>query len=337
MAVTLPVIVLIYEALRCPRLRDWKQFIRSNWRSAAPCLIAGMLTLPYIYGKTQGSNALARVTGYTPDYSWHTFTNSNARFISELFYLPPNHLTQGMLLVLWTAIFVYAFSRRDRMLELMAFWVLITPVPIAFIAARGGACLYLPLFGWAMIFAKLASDLITLSSNFSTFPNQGAGDGATTGAILGSAATHRARWKIIAAAGRAAVCKKSLSIFRVFATVLMATGLALFIQWENQRFGIIHAWLNVGEKTLHVIQAFRSLNFHPSPGGMILLKPEKRFYPHPYYPVFVASLVWNDHSLRIYVDRQNQLTEQQIAKMDYVISLNEFQAKLLRGPESDHP
>jgi hypothetical protein len=79
------------------------------------------------------------------------------------------------------------------------------------------------------------------------------------------------------------------------------------------------------------------LDLHPAPGSMILLKPENRFDQNRYYPVFVASLVWNDHSLRIYVAAQNQVTEQQIAKMDYIISLTEFQAKLVRAPDSDHP
>ena len=100
---------------------------------------------------------------------------------------------------------------------------------------------------------------------------------------------------------------------------------------------IIRAWLNVGLKTLHVIQALRSLDLHPSPGSMILLRPESRFYQNKHYPLFVASLVWNDHSLRIYVAGANQVTEQQIAKMDYIISLTEFQGKLLLTPESDHP
>jgi hypothetical protein len=337
MAVTLPVIVLIYEALKCPHLRDWNRFIRSNWRSATPSLIAGLLTLPYVYGKTQGTNALAKVTGYTPDYSWHRFTNSNARFISELFYLLPNHLmTQGMLLVLWAAIFIYAFSRRDRMLELMAFWVVITPLPLAVIAFRGGACLYLLLFGWAMIFAKLVSDLITLGSKSSVLLDQGVGNGRQPAQSLGAR-------RLIASDGRssgqldAPPSVKCPYMFRVFATVLMASGLALFTQWENQRFGLVRAWLNVGQNTLHVIQAFGSLNLHPAPGSTILLKPENRSYQNGSYPAFVASLVWNDHSLRTYVAGQNQLTEQQIAKMDYVISLNEFQAKLLRAPESYHP
>ncbi len=336
MAVTLPVIVLIYEALRRPRFGDWKQFVHSNWHFAVPALIAVLLTVPYIHGKTQGSNALARVTGYTPDYSWHRFTTSNAHFVNELFYLVPNHvMTQGMLLVLWAAIFVYAFSRRDRMLEFMAFWVVITPLPLAFIPLRGGACLYILLFGWAMIFAKLISDLITLFSESPISVGQGVGAGATTGAVIEGTATNRVRRGAItdAAAG-----KMWPQIFRIFATILVASVLAIFTQWENQRFGSVPtSLLSIGQKASHVIQAFHSLDLHPAPGSMILLKPENRFYQNEYYPVFVASLVWNDHSLRVYVAGENQVTEQQIAKMDYIISLTEFQAKLVRAPDSDHP
>jgi hypothetical protein len=336
MAVTLPVIVLIYEALRRPRFGEWKQFVHRNWRFAVPALIAGLLSVPYIYGKTQGNNALARVTGYHPGYSWHRFTTSNAHFINELFYLIPNHvMTQGMLLALWAAIFVYAFLRQDRMLQLMAFWIVITPLPLAFIPLRGGACLYILLFGWAMIFAKLISDLIRLLSKSPTSVSQGVGAGAATGAVIEGAATNRVRRGAITGA---AAGKMWPQIFRIFATILVASVLAIFTQWENQRFGSVPAsLLSIGQKASHFIQAFHSLNLHPAPGSMILLRPESRFYQNKHYPLFVASLVWNDHSLRIYVAGANQVTEQQIAKMDYIISLTEFQGKLLRAPDSDHP
>jgi hypothetical protein len=87
MAVTLPLIVLIYEVLKCPRFGELKQFVRRNWRFAVPALIAGLLTVPYIYAKTQGSKALARLSAYRPSFSWHGFTTSNAHFVDELFYL----------------------------------------------------------------------------------------------------------------------------------------------------------------------------------------------------------------------------------------------------------
>jgi hypothetical protein len=53
----------------------------------------------------------------------------------------------------------------------MAFWIVIVPLPVAFIVPmRGDASLYLLLFGWAVIFAKVVFDLISLISKFSVFP-----------------------------------------------------------------------------------------------------------------------------------------------------------------------
>jgi hypothetical protein len=146
-------------------------------------------------------------------------------------------------------------------------------------------------------------------------------------------------------------------MFRAFATVLVAFALALFTRWENQRFGRIRALLNSHQKTLHVIQAFRSLNLHPAPGSLILLRPEKHFQQNGYFlasfaslapndplrelivehsPRYwgcVASLGWGDRSLRIQIeDQHHQLTEEQTAKMNYIISFDEFQAELIRGP-----
>jgi hypothetical protein len=339
MAVTLPLIVLIYEVLKCPRFGEWKQFARRNWRFAVPGLIAALLTIPYTYSKTQGNKALATLAAYRPRFSWHRFVTSNAHFLDELFYFSGSktyHITGVMLLAVWSVVFLYAFLRRDRMLQLMAFWIVITPLPLAFIPLRGGACLYILLFGWAMIFAKLASDLIKLISNSLTLQREHPGVEGTSGATIEFAAIDRGRGGAIGAIIGAAAGKICVPIFRIFAPILIAFALAIFTQWENQRFGHISALLSIGQKTSHVIQAFRSLDLHPLPGSVILLMPENRFYQNRYHPAFVAALVWNDHSLRIYVEGQHQLSEHQIANMNYVISFNEFQAKLVPAPEPDH-
>ena len=335
MAVTLPVIVLVYELLKYYHEPERQKFFRWIVHDASPALAAGAITAIYCYNKIYGPRSwvVAGLEAYTPHYSWHRFIKSNEGFISELFYYLVPKSTGGVVLAAWGLVFAYAFLRRDRMLQLMAFWVVITPLPLAFIPTRRGACLYLLLFGWAMIFAKLVSDLITLISRSSTLLGKDVGVGAATGA-----ATNHVLGAAIGAAIGAAAGKTSPPIFRVFATVLVASVLAIFTQWENQRFGSVPAsLLSIGQKASHVIQAFHSLDLHPAPGSMILLRPESRFYQNKHYPLFVASLVWNDHSLRIYVAGANQVTEQQIAKMDYIISLTEFQGKLLRTPESDHP
>jgi hypothetical protein len=175
----------------------------------------------------------------------------------------------------------------------MAFWVVITPLPLAFIPGRGGEMLYIVLFGWAMIVARMLENLLGL-----------------VGRLL-------------------ALSGPKTAMLQTFTTVAMAVALAVFTHWQSHRFDRIRVLVSSGQKSLHVIQALRALNLHPPPGSTILLEPETRFYQNPYYPAFVASLVWNDHSLKIYVLAHNQLTEQEIGKMNYIISVNEFQAKLI--------
>jgi hypothetical protein len=109
---------------------------------------------------------MAKANLYRPEYSLHKFTASNRHFINELFYqLIPNHIVP--VVIVFAAgglVFACAFLRRDRLLQLLAFWVVITPLPIDFISLRGDACLHIPLFGWAMILANVVSDSVTLIS-----------------------------------------------------------------------------------------------------------------------------------------------------------------------------
>jgi hypothetical protein len=338
MAVTLPVIVLTYEVLKFLHLWEWKQFARRNWRLVLPSLIAGILTAAYMYGKTHGANSLTQAKIYQVEYSWHRFTAANRHFIDEIFYqLIPNHIAPGVVLfTAWGLVFSYAFLRRDRLLQLMAFWVVITPLPLDFVTLRGDACLYIPLFGWAMILAKLVSDAITLISRFATVGKGKAEVARQPAQLSEGATTNRVQWTPIEAPVAIVAGKMSSPMFRVFATLVVACGLAVFTQWENQRFDQIPALLNAGQKACRVIQALRSLNLHPAPGSMILLRgwPYRSdpFWANGWNNVFIASLVYNDHSLRIYHEGTNQLTEQEVAKMDYIISVDEFHADLNHSP-----
>jgi hypothetical protein len=141
-----------------------------------------------------------------------------------------------------------------------------------------------------MIFAKLAWDLITLIYTCPPWLRQSAGWAPQQQQSAGDAATDRGPWAVIRAAARAVIGKMSPMTFQAFATLAVAFGLAVFTQWENQHSGRIRALLNSGQETVHVVQAFRSLNLRPASGSMILLRPEKQFYQSGYYPAFFASL-----------------------------------------------
>jgi len=300
MAVTLPVIVLLYELLKYCYQPERQEFFRWIWHEASFALIAGLITSIYCYNKIYGpeSWAVRGIEVYVPHYSWHAFTTSNATFFSHIFYLFPNHvITDGELLAAWALVFLYAFLRRDRMLELMAFWVVITPLPLAFVTPRKGACLTIILFGWAMIFAKLISDLSLLIARLPLL--------------------HKAR--VVPLRAGVMLC----------VVILLGVG----TERQNRRYGL--GWLHGGEKTAHVIEAFRALNLQPTPGSKILLT-ENPFAGSsgtgPWAPVFIAGLHWNDHSLAVYQEGQNALNPRQIAEMNYVLAVHEYKIDVIRGP-----
>ena len=312
MAVTLPVIVLIYEVLKSWPWGNWKALSHWIWFDARPSLIAGLLTLLYIYGKTYSSGSLTNLDPYRPRYSWHNFATSNARFVGELLFLGDT-ITPTTLLILWAVVFTYAFIRRDRTLQLMAFWIVIVPLPLAFIVpVRGNASLYILLFGWAMIFAKVVFDLITVISKLS---------------LAVSARLHPATGTSVSLASRS----RSPRLFRIIAALFVAFAFATFIQRENQRLKA--ASLDAGAKTLSDIQTFRSLGLHPTSGSRIIVLFKEHLFYNKWHAFFIASLVWNDHSLRIWVEKPDELTPQQQANADYIISLDEFSGEVIRSPE----
>jgi hypothetical protein len=113
---------------------------------------------------------------------------------------------------------------------------------------------------------------------------------------------------------------------------VLAVSFAFFTDWENRRLGTVPNLLGVGQKVSHVIAAFDSLNLQPAPHSTVLLRPVEQLFQNKWHPLFIASLVWNDHSLQIWIDKLSQTTPEQLAKVDYIISLTEFEATVIRSP-----
>ena len=111
----------------------------------------------------------------------------------------------------------------------------------------------------------------------------------------------------------------------------MAFALAAITQRENQRLRVPR--LNAGAKTSHVIHTLRTLGLRPLHGTSILLLLKENLFQNKWNVFFLASLVWNDHSLRIWVENENELTPQQQTNVDYIILVNEFDADVIRSPE----
>ena len=99
-----------------------------------------------------------------------------------------------------------------------------------------------------MILAKVVSDSVTLISKSFAMVEQGSAEVAGTRPIIGARDDESCPMGSIGTAVAAVAGKMSSPMFRAFATLLVACGLAVFTHWENQRFDRVPALLNSGRR-----------------------------------------------------------------------------------------
>ena len=153
------------------------------------------------------------------------------------------------------------------------------------------------------------------------------------GAIAGGTFTGKLTAAVVAATAGAVAVRLPKAILRVVATLIIAIALAIHAERQNQRE--VAKLLRTGEKESYLIQAFHTLNLRPKPGCRILLV-ENPFADAPvggpWYPLFIATLIWHDHSLTIYQEGLHELNARQIANMDYILAVHEHKVDVLRQP-----
>ena len=132
MAVSLPVVVFAYQLLFGePETWDVAGIRRRLTANAGPLLAAIAITVVFIIGKTSGPEAMTQMWAYRPVYTWARFAESNTRFLNTIFYT--NEFTAKRVILIWTALLCVAVIHRDRRLTLLGIWVIVTPLPLAFL------------------------------------------------------------------------------------------------------------------------------------------------------------------------------------------------------------
>ena len=267
MAVSLPVIVLAYE-LFFEKAGKFTRF--------APTLIAGGLTLVYIAGKTTGEGSLAAMEAYRPVLSWARFSASNTRFLNTIFYT--DMFTMHGVLIVWCLLLYRGLRNRDPRWLLLLVWVVVTPLPVAFIPGRGGPEIYIVAAGWAMAAAM----------------------------ALRSLAWTVARERVAARIPRRAAMSAALF------------GCVAAYAHETQRVDrkMIPGYLANGERTREMIRQLRAFHLQPAPHSRIVFLNDA--LPEGFGAEFIAYLVWKDRSLWIGLQRYAHLTEAEVAEKDYI-------------------
>ncbi len=145
MAATMPVLLAAYEFIY--HRRD----LRAGSRGV---LVTGLLTLPYVIGKLTGAGSLVENPAFhvtvSPGRYLHTFhLYLNPLLYQEHVFRDPN--TVQLLL----AMLALALWQRSRPLLFAWCFLLVSLLPVAFIAHYSAFFLYLPMAGWSLYAAVL--------------------------------------------------------------------------------------------------------------------------------------------------------------------------------------
>jgi hypothetical protein len=186
--------------------------------------------------------------------------------------------------LLWFAVF-YLARRLDRpVLWFCWLFVAVTPLPIEFLEGRGGACLYVPLLGWAIFAAVIFREIVNVLSRV----------------LVGD--------PVLRHLGAQSIC-----------AILIVTGMFL---WAAEGRRLKESYVRpsmsaLGRPTWEVIQQLDSLRPQVQPHSSIVFLND----PFEGYDMaFIAQLWFRDRSLDIKLDRKTPFTREELAQADHVFT-----------------
>jgi hypothetical protein len=264
-----------------------------------PTLAAGAITAIFILGKALGAQSLTNLDAYRPVLTWARFSESTVRFFNTMFYsegLTMEHAVTMWGVLLFAGIAGLVRRRRDPRWFFLWIWVLVTPLPIVFLPGRGAGLLYLVAAGWALVVAMLC---------------------------------RAVSWRLVREMfiGRAAR-------MAVMSLCLLGCASAYAYQTRIAHRYDVYGYLLTGKYTADMIDQFKKLGLQPKPGSRIIFLSDP--FHGDYDMTFLAALAWDDHSLRIFQQSHDHLTDEQIAGMDYVLDYEGGQFRL-RKPVPQSP
>lgn len=292
MAVTLPVMLLVYEIIwHTPKPRGWSDIGAWLLRPGRIVVYSGLLTLVYVWGNLHGPDALANLPSYKPVFTMARALDFQQRqFITYFFAW--HHMGWRPILIVWAVMAYLAFRRRQPILVFCFILALVAPVPIEFLEGREGACLAIPYAGLAVfasvVFVALARGLSRIVS----------------------------REPPLRRIGRRPV----------FAALIV---LGVYL-WAQENAHLKRLYLDTGLKdyaplTARVIEQFKTLNPHVRPNTRVLFLHD----PFEYWDlVFIADLWFKDRTLTIFSQRRTPLPPDVIARIENVFDFQN--GKLVR-------
>ena len=149
-SVSLPLAVVLYELLWHPPA-NWNVAALWRWiRHAGRFAVIGALAdVAYVLGKKYGPDSLWQVGPYQPHYSVAAYFQSLSQYLRHLIYAPIRMSALRIAILLVVMLAVAAISRR-RCLTWGVGFIMVSVLPLAFIAPRDGFAYLVPSVGWAV-------------------------------------------------------------------------------------------------------------------------------------------------------------------------------------------
>ena len=158
MAVMLPAFLGAYELLYHPP-QAWQARALYRWllREGSATLLTGAVAALFVVGRSTGPLSLTHNAAYRPSFTWTQFMLTSRHFAGDFLAMPD--WPAWAVLLLWAALAAIAWVARLRVLGFAWLFLMLSPLPIAFIAPRGSAQYYVCVFGWMLYAAVLLSKL----------------------------------------------------------------------------------------------------------------------------------------------------------------------------------
>ncbi|MGD0869435.1 MAG: hypothetical protein ABSB88_07790 [Bryobacteraceae bacterium] len=292
MGATLPAVLLAYEWLfHGPPGFAWKRFAAWLRGEGRGVFWAGLLDAVFIYGKRFGADGLMKQAAYRPVISRERFLDFQARYIGDIFYHLPR-FGWSATLIIWAAVTYLAWRRKNRLLRFCWWYIVLTPLPLAFLDGRDQACLYVTLAGWAVLAGTLFESWLP----------------ALARVVAAEALFRRMEFGHV----------RTL----VAAAVMMAMALT---SWSYKKNEVEPGNLTIAPLTTEVLAQFRAVNPQVPPGSNVIFLTDPF---HSYDMAFIAQLWFGDRATRVRLNRETPLSDGEIAAADAVFTWQE--GKLIR-------
>jgi hypothetical protein len=276
MALTMPLALAAYEWFYQRRETRWWTLVAGT----------GALAALSLYGKRFGVQPLLDKAAYRPVFSLHRFLDFQRGSLHDLLahFGTPG---RGGVLLIWALVTFLAWRRDRPLLRFTWAWMLLAPLPIAFLADRFQGCLYVPLAGWAIFAGLISVDLMK----------------ALSGVLI--------KEPLFRHLGRNGL----------FALLIVG---AVFIWADRMRYlksEIVKPAAAVqGIVTSQVIGQLRALNPHVEPRSQVV------FLNDPFQDwdmTFIAVLWFGDRSIHVYNQRTEHFSAGEIDRMDHVFDFRD--------------